>query len=747
MKKVKINIIWIRATLLFMLIVLLLTFFSTFVGIHYGSKSIARTVQEDLTFFSRMSSGMIENSISRSIGDCNYISNRLNMAYVEGFSYVNDQGENVSLPSGVDALYAAASVETKFGLQFFHLAAYIPEQNLWVEAVKDDSYNYAFIDKNKTEEYKAITLPLDLNDPMGSIVFGIPEQTATGNVILRGFTYRESGLMFVLTLSGDAYSSLVNTDDLQLYGAGRVALLDESGYIFITTLQNESDNQVHADQYYIEKSDPIFWGNVLRSIENGQRYMDGQDTEKTIDFLEYEAIDGNNVFLVTVPIAVGNHCISFVTTVATNATPIADIRRIFYGFAAAFSVFGFLASILFGFMQSRPYEQIVKLKNLAEDASRFKSSFLSNMSHEIRTPLNAVIGMAEIAQKSPDIAHKDYCLTKISGSSKYLMGIINDILDMSKIEADMLELYSQPVSPVKILEKTKDVFHFRCQEKNIELIINGPDTDQYIVSDEQRILQVMANLVSNAIKFTPDGGQVIISANQSDKSEEDGSLIVEFSVKDTGIGISDTGQENLFQAFHQADSSISSKYGGTGLGLAISKRIVSLLGGDISVKSNIGEGSVFTFTIKANPCDAPENVEIKAAMPENSNYKGKTLLLAEDIQLNREIVAALLADTGIRIVEATNGEDAVAAFERLASEIDIIFMDLQMPGINGLEATQQIRALSLENAKTVPIIAMTANVFKNDIEKCLSAGMNGHFGKPIDSNAMLSLLDNILIAN
>ena len=744
MRNEKINTVWLRATALFLLIVLLLTLFSTFIGIYFGSQSITRTVQEDLTFFSRMSSSMIESSIARLVTDCAYISNKLDQAYIEGFAFVDEYGETVLLAPGAEALQAAAAAEAKVGAQFFHLAMFIPEKNEWIEAAKSPQHEYAFIDRTKTEEYISLAVPLDPSDPVGSIVFGIPDQTKDGSVVLRSYTYRESGILFILTVSGDTYSAFVDAANLQLYGEGRVALLDESGYVFIATLRDEAKNPVRMGEFFDKKTAPVYWEHVLESIETGVRYMDGRDSEKTISFLEYESIDGEMTFFASAPIAVGNHCISFVTTVVADATPLSEIRSIFYVFAIVFIALGFLASILFGFMQSRPYEQILKLKNMAEDASRVKSDFLSNMSHEIRTPLNAVIGMAEIAQKSSDIAQKDYCLNKISGSSKYLMGIINDILDMSKIEADMLELYSQPFSPEEMLGKIKDVFFFRCQEKDIELNIEFNEMP-YIVSDEQRISQVIANLVSNAIKFTPDSGNVTLSARLVEGPGEDGWVVIEFSVKDTGIGISEDSRKNLFQAFHQADNSISAKYGGTGLGLAISKRIVGLLGGDITVESRLNEGSIFTFTIRAMVSDISEIADVIVDMPEELDFNGKTLLLVEDIEINREIVVALLEETKIHIIEATNGIEAVETYEQNHSEIDIVFMDLQMPKMNGFEATEKIRDMDFKQAKDVPIIAMTANVFKDDIDRCHEAGMNGHLGKPIDSHAMLLVLYNTLL--
>jgi len=745
MKREKINIVWMRATVLFMSIVMLLTLFSTFVGIYFGSKSIARTVEEDLTFFSRMSSSMIESSIARLVTDCAYVTNKLDQAYLEGFSYVDDNGQSIHLPPGSEALHVAASVETKIGAQFFHVAAWVPERGAWIEAAKDEQYAYALLGQTDSEAYRTTALPFNPADPASTIVFGIPDQTQNGPAVLRSYTYRESGLLYVLTISGETYSAFVDADNLQLYGEGRVVLLDKSGFVFITTSLDDAGSATRTGQFYDRASEPVFWNHVLQSIEKGRQYMAGTDTEKTIDFIEYEsAANGESVFVASAPIAVGNHCISFITTVGASATPLADIRSIFYVFAAAFSALGLLSSILFGYMQSRPYAQILKLKNMAEDASRVKSNFLSNMSHEIRTPLNAVIGMAEIAQNSADATRKDYCLSKISSSSKYLMGIINDILDMSKIEADKLELYAQPVLPSMILEKIKDVFYFRCQEKDIELRLNAPAMPQYIVSDEQRILQVIANLVSNAIKFTPEGGCVTLDARVAGEVSKDEPVIVEFSVTDTGIGISDAGQKNLFQAFQQADNSISARYGGTGLGLAISKRIVGLLGGDITVKSCLGEGSMFTVTIQAMLCDAPEAADVAKDTPPKLNYQGKTLLLAEDILINREIIAAILEDTGIRIIEAENGAEAVAQFEESAAEIDVVFMDLQMPLLDGYEATRRIRALAAARAKTVPIIAMTANVFKDDIDKCFDAGMNGHLGKPIDTTALRALLSKLL---
>ena len=757
MIKRKINKVWLRASALFFLIVFILTFISTFVGVYFGSKIIVSTVEQDLNFFSRITSNMLESSINRLITDCDYVSNKLNKAYVEGFGYVDKYGTNIVLPPGKSALYAAADEESDVGAAFFHLACLIPERDekgrplfgagTWVEAVKkphidkvtekQKSYEFAKLDKSRIEEYKSMAIPFNREDSRGSIVFGIPDITPDGQVVLRAYVYRESGLFVVLSFSGTSYSDFVNVKDFQLYGDGRILLIDESGYIFIATDIGISEYALKPGLFYKEndpnfKMDLIFWNYAKQSIENGHQYRKGEIKEKKIEFLEFKAADGNDVFLTSVPVVAGNTALSFVTTVVVSATPIADIRSIFYSFSSGFLIVGFIASIFFGFMQSRPYEQILKLKNAAEEVSQVKSDFLSNMSHEIRTPLNAVIGMAEIAHKATELSRKDYCISKIKDASQHLMGVISDILDMSKIEAGKLELDIEPISPLEMLERIKDVFFFRCQEKNIEFSITLENIPEYINSDGQRISQVIANLVSNAIKFTPDSGTVSLIARKNGETDEEGFVSLEFIVKDTGIGISEEGQTKIFQSFQQADKSISKKYGGTGLGLAISKRIVNILGGDIFVKSQLEQGSEFSFVIRAQLADPSKTIDTKPEGIETFDYKSKTLLLVEDININREIVLAFLEPSGIRIIEAENGEEAVSIFEKNASEIDIILMDIQMPVMSGYEATQKIRSLSIAKAETVPIIAMTANVFKEDIDKCFEVGMNGHLGKPID---------------
>ncbi|MDR1246281.1 MAG: transporter substrate-binding domain-containing protein [Clostridiales Family XIII bacterium] len=381
----------------------------------------------------------------------------------------------------------------------------------------------------------------------------------------------------------------------------------------------------------------------------------------------------------------------------------------------------------------------------AEAAAKAKSDFLSNMSHEIRTPLNAIIGMTEIAEKAADISQMRSCNTRVKDASRYLLGLVTDILDMSKIEAGKMELYPQPFSLPAILEQVKDMFLPRCRSKNIDFGLICDDVPQFINSDGQRILQVLTNLLSNAVKFTPENGRIDFTARQIGETDGEGVAALEFSVRDTGIGMSDEQQENLFQAFQQGDNSISARYGGTGLGLAISKRIVSMLGGDIHVSSAPGKGSAFTVTVPAQVCEASECAGKDDVSPENYNFEGKTLLLVEDVEINREIILTLLAPSGIRIIEAENGDDAVKKFGQFSSETDIVFMDIKMPVMDGFEATGAIRASGLPGADSVPIIALTANAFQEDIDRARTAGMNDHLSKPIDIEKVFAVMSKYLL--
>jgi PAS domain S-box-containing protein len=526
-------------------------------------------------------------------------------------------------------------------------------------------------------------------------------------------------------------------------------------------------------------------------------------------------------------------------------------------------------------------QELISAKELAEQSNRAKSNFLSRMSHEMRTPMNAIIGMTTIARSSHDPNKMEYCLGKIDEASIHLLGLINDILDMSKIETGKLELSYSEFDFEKMLKKVTSIMNFRIDEKKQNFIVRiKRNVPPRIIADEQRLSQVLTNLLTNAVKFTPEEGTISLGIKKT--ADKNNLCTLRFDVVDSGIGISSEQMGKLFTLFEQADGTIARKYGGAGLGLAISKSMIELMGGEIWVKSEPGKGSGFSFEItveRGKPVDEADSMRInwnnlrilvvddswevleyfkeyaeqmkincvvasngveacklmagedktpfdivfvdwrmpemngieltehirarfgkevvvimisavewesiegeakkagvdgfipkplfpsaltdcingsiknrvpanarKRRREEKNNFSNRTVLLAEDVEINREIVISLLEDTGIVIICAGNGAEALNLFNENPAKYDLILMDIHMPEMDGYEATRRIRASAAAEAKTIPIVAMTANVFQEDIKKCLAAGMNDHLGKPVELDKLLFFLQKYLPA-
>ncbi|MDR0838177.1 MAG: response regulator [Oscillospiraceae bacterium] len=527
-------------------------------------------------------------------------------------------------------------------------------------------------------------------------------------------------------------------------------------------------------------------------------------------------------------------------------------------------------------MRAEMLDSIVQAREEALASTVAKSEFLSRMSHEIRTPMNAIIGMSTIAKKTSDPERVQLCIKNIEDSSRQLLSIINDVLDMSKIESGKFEISTNEFDFDKMLEHVMNVIKVKIDEKDQKFRLEYPEPfDRDMISDELRMSQVLINLLTNACKFTPDCGSIVMRVSSTEIDSDSARLRIE--LQDSGIGISPEQQKKLFKSFEQADGSITRQFGGTGLGLAICKKIVNLMGGDIWVESEIGQGSTFIFEVVVEwgrrhrkyssstlskelrilvVDDAPDTVDyfknmlrsfeltcdtagggeeaVRAArrtfdvgapydvifldcnMPglgglaaakkirdsvgdaarivmtgiadtndieeelkdvgvtdvlpspvlpsalfdklaqlfgsarpaenpvaKTHDWSERTILLVEDIDINREIMKALLEDTRVNIMTSENGLEALGRFER-DEHFDLVLMDVQMPVLDGIGATRRIRALDKEHARTVPIIAMTANAFKEDVQKCMDAGMNNHLAKPVEVESLLEVMAGYL---
>ena len=375
-------------------------------------------------------------------------------------------------------------------------------------------------------------------------------------------------------------------------------------------------------------------------------------------------------------------------------------------------------------------------------SAKAKSDFLARMSHEIRTPMNGIIGMTEIALKDGQTEERRIdCLRKIEHSSEYLLGLINDILDMSKIESGKMRLIEEKCNLMEMIQGLHPLLEAKLNENNIQYIADIQLKNHWFLADSLRLNQVLVNLLGNALKYSKPDGHVWLTVRETE--EEKGFSNLYFQVRDDGIGISPENQQLIFRQFEQADNSDNARKQGTGLGLAISRRIVRMMDSDIKLESEPGKGSSFSFCVKLQPVSGEKTTV--TSQPEEISFPGKRILVVEDNELNMEIICTILENYGIETEQAVNGKEAVRRMEEsVPGHYDMIFMDIMMPEMDGLEATRTIRNLDREDCKKIPIYAMSANAFDEDVKRSLASGMNGHLSKPVNLQVLEKTLQKVL---
>ncbi|MGN1189814.1 MAG: ATP-binding protein, partial [Candidatus Ornithospirochaeta sp.] len=383
-------------------------------------------------------------------------------------------------------------------------------------------------------------------------------------------------------------------------------------------------------------------------------------------------------------------------------------------------------------LEQKTNRELNQLRIVAENANAAKSTFLNNMSHDIRTPMNAIIGFTNIALKHNTSPEVKSCLNKIRDSSDHLLTLINDVLDISRIESGKIKYSPSPVDIMEVSESVLTIVYGYLANRsiNFKTEINEPKT-RYVFADPVRIREVLVNILGNAVKFTQDGGSITYKVSYQ-VMNDNRHLVVHYEISDTGIGMSEDFLLHVFDEFSQESQDARTKYKGTGLGMAITKKYVELMGGTITVDSKKGRGTTFTVEL---PMEITKQGEVKKKelSSRKVDLNGLKILLAEDNELNAEIAIVQLEELGMDITWVKNGEEAVNMFrEKPQGSFDLILMDVMMPKMNGYEATRAIRGLDgRRDALKIPIIAMTANAFAEDVQASLDAGMNGHLSKPI----------------
>ena len=431
-------------------------------------------------------------------------------------------------------------------------------------------------------------------------------------------------------------------------------------------------------------------------------------------------------------------------SVSEKKMTLQDVLAEYADFAIGISfVIIFVLLLLVYFLSVSRQKQMEALKEAqnANAANIAKTTFLNHMSHDIRTPMNAIVGFTDIALKKKPDKEVENCLKKIRQSSEYLMTLINDVLDISRIESGKLEYKPVPVDLRDMINTVLSIARGYMENRDLNFYVSGEELkNPYVMADELRIREVLLNIISNAVKFTKDGGTISFIAENSPGNDEH-HIIVRYRISDTGIGMSEEFQARIFDEFSQENGGARTSYKGTGLGMAIAKQYVNLMGGKIEVSSRQGIGSTFTVEI---PLLIAEQVltEKEEKLRKAMDLQGLHVLLAEDNDLNAEIAVVLLEEKGMVVTRTVDGKSALTQFCNTApGTFDLILMDIMMPEMNGYESTKAIRNLpDRPDGKKIPIIAMTANAFAEDVQAALNAGMNDHVVKPVDMEILISVI-------
>jgi signal transduction histidine kinase/CheY-like chemotaxis protein len=840
----------VRVVLIISGIVALITASSMAISIYFSRIQMIKTIESDMMAVSQIASKLVSTNLRLLKTEADVVAAAMLSAAMD--SVASGQGER-DLPA---ALEEQAKLHNYMALTIFNsrgVAASYGRFAPGADFVRSPYARRAFV---------------------GERVITTTEQLGEGRLVVRICVPMGSRIL-VATLQGMIFSDILS--EFTIWSSGNIMLLDSEGIIIANNYPAlvlerralidaaDPDPRAGGPSEYFRRMDNKAAGTGIYSYR-GQRRVGA-----------HVPVSGSDGWLLTVAAPI-------------NESPASRTGGILLLSAAVFMGLGILAALIAGRIIAGPFHliqeqnlRLEELKQTAEKASRAKSDFLSNMSHEMRTPMNAIIGMTSIARNSSDPERKDYCLDKIEDASNHLLGVINDILDMSKIEANKFDLSFATFNFEKMLQKVVNVINFRMDQKQLNFLVRlDKEIPPMLIGDDQRLSQVITNLLGNAVKFTPEEG--FISLNTYLDKIDGQRCVIRIAVTDTGIGITPEQQSRLFRSFEQAESSTARKFGGTGLGLAISKSIVEMMGGKIWVESEPGKGSTFAFFVELERApemekkavaydrrslsilmvdDDPEvrdyfgdvaerfglsyhtagsgeeardlierhgpyslyfidwkmpgmnGIELSrwirdsggGEAPEESNsviimisatewsvieeqakgagvdrflakpffpssfvdcinealgvdnilkqespddairgcFAGRRILLAEDVEINQEIVLSLLEPTEIQIDCAANGVEAIRMYEEDPDRYSAIFMDVQMPEMDGYDATRRIRSLEAGgNVQPIPIIAMTANVFREDIEKCLACGMNDHVGKPLDLTEVIDKLRQYL---